>query len=248
MTAQILNQKTTTQTSQKPVKGGQFLSLGLLCFLALGSEMLVVAADHMIWGNLMTDSWSKDPWFIIIAHWLMTMSLWSLSAWGIIKSLQTKGALADVLYLHKPSNYCKQLFIALSMLLLLTIIEPFIEGSQLTLVPQFIRETSKFVSHHGHGFGLLISIVQIAYYFVEAVLVMLLLSTMQRAGEIWFKSAQIPFGGIALMFTWGLAHLTKGVPAVIWLTAFTIITGLVFIRNHKSIWVIYPFILGMFLI
>ena len=248
MTTQIVKQTQATDAITKTANGSSFFGLGLLCFLALGSEMLVIAIDHMLWGDMMTSNWSKDPWFIIIAHWLMTMSIWGISAFGIIKSIQRKTPLKDVLSRNQPSDYSKQLGFAIGLLLLLTAIEPFIEGSSFTLVPQVLREASKFISNHGLGFGLLISTVQILYYFVESILVLLLLSTMQRAGELWFNTNQLPFGGIALMFTWGLAHLTKGVPAVIWLTVFTIITGLVFTNSKKSIWVIYPFILGMFLI
>lgn len=248
MTAQIAKQRQAIDSAPKTARSIDFFYLGLLCFLALGSEMLVIVIDHTLWGDLMTNSWSKDPWFIIITHWLITISIWGISAFGIFSAVQKKTQLENVLSLKRPADYLKKLSIAIGIMLLLTAVEPLIEGSSFSLIPQFLRETSKFVNYHGLGLGLIIGSVQIIYYIVEAVLVLLLLVTMQRAGELCFNTNLIPFGGIALMFTWGLAHLTKGLPAVLWLAVFTISAGMIFTKNKKSIWIIYPFILSMFLI
>lgn len=54
-------------------------------------------------------------------------------------------------------------------------------------------------------------IFQYIYYAFETLLFTLILVYGQKACESWFKKKNIPYGGIILALTWGLAHtFTKG--------------------------------------
>lgn len=59
--------------------------------------------------------------------------------------------------------------------------------------------------------GLLIFLFQYIYYVAEGFLISLVIVYAQKACEKWFKNEKIPYGGIILGLTWGLAHiLSKG--------------------------------------
>lgn len=52
---------------------------------------------------------------------------------------------------------------------------------------------------------------QYIYYFFEVILFMLIIVYGQKACELWFKKENIPYGGIVVALTWGMAHwFTKG--------------------------------------
>ena len=59
--------------------------------------------------------------------------------------------------------------------------------------------------------GTLLFIFQYIYYVFETLLFTLILVFAQLAFETWFKNRKIPYGGIVMGLTWGLAHIfTKG--------------------------------------
>jgi hypothetical protein len=238
----------TTFKTEKKLSGRNFFGLGLLCFLALAGDMFVSIFDQMLWGDLLSGSWSKDPWYVILTHWAMTLTIWGIAIAALSHHLHKHAELKNIICLEQPKQFAKKLAFAIGTLLLLTAFEHLIEGSTISLVPQTIQELSKFVHTHGLFYGTILSLVQTIYYCFEAVLVLLLLACMQRAGELWFKSTTIPFGSLGLLITWGLGHCTKGLPTVLLLMAFTTVAGLLFVKNKKSVWVIYPFILFMFLL
>ncbi len=53
--------------------------------------------------------------------------------------------------------------------------------------------------------------MQVLYYLVEMVMVLLIIVFGQYAFEKWFKNDKIPYGGILVALTWGLGHwMSKG--------------------------------------
>jgi hypothetical protein len=50
-------------------------------------------------------------------------------------------------------------------------------------------------------------IFQMLYYLAEVALFMLIIVFAQKAGDLWFKKANIPWGGIICALTWGLIHI-----------------------------------------
>lgn len=54
-------------------------------------------------------------------------------------------------------------------------------------------------------------VFQYIYYLFETMLFMLILVYSQKSFEIWFRKENVPYGGMILAITWGLAHIfTKG--------------------------------------
>ncbi len=59
--------------------------------------------------------------------------------------------------------------------------------------------------------GLPVFIFQYIYYMAEGFLISLVIVYAQKACETWFKNEKLPYGGIILGLTWGVAHiLSKG--------------------------------------
>lgn len=96
-------------------------------------------------------------------------------------------------------------------------------------IPQIYREYQNFIVEHGSK-GIWVALAQNIYYIVEAVLVVLLVALIQRAGEVWFKKPNLPYGGIGLMLTWGLGHLTHGLQSGLYITAFSLVFGWLFVK------------------
>lgn len=70
----------------------------------------------------------------------------------------------------------------------------------------------------------------------------------QEAGESWFKKSNIPWGGVLVSLTWGLAHIfTKG-NLLIGILSFLsgLLYGSVYIICKKNIYIAYPIIFLMF--
>lgn len=96
--------------------------------------------------------------------------------------------------------------------------------------------------------GIWVALVQNIYYIVEAVLVVLLVALMQSAGEVWFKKPSLPYGGIGLMLTWGLGHLTHGLQSGLYITAFSLVFGWLFVKAGKQWWPSFLFIWLVFVL
>lgn len=72
----------------------------------------------------------------------------------------------------------------------------------------------------------------------------------QKAFELWFKKKDIPYGGIILALTWGLAHIfTKGSIAVGLLSALGgFIFGIVYLLVNRDIKKTIPILFLMFIL
>lgn len=93
-------------------------------------------------------------------------------------------------------------------------------------------------------------IFQYLYYIFETGLFVLIIVFAQEAGEIWFKKSTIPWGGILVSLTSGLAHIfTKG-DLSIGLFAFLggLLYGSIYIISKKNLYIAFPFILLMFIL
>jgi hypothetical protein len=85
-------------------------------------------------------------------------------------------------------------------------------------------------------YGLLRIISQLIYYFFEIVLVVLIIIFAQRAGEIWFKKKNFPWGGILLGLTWGLIHIyTQDLAVGIVAVFLGILYGIIYLLVNRDI-------------
>lgn len=158
--------------------------------------------------------------------------------------LNKENIVEEVISIKWNNSLVFLLIIAAIGSIFLTLVESKIFSNPL---PQFFNEYQKFIQTHG-SIGLVVWIFQNIYYLVESMLVVLLLALMQRAGEIWFKNDRFPYGGVGLLLTWGISHLMHGLISGLWICAFSIIFGWLFIKAEKRWWASLLFVWLMFLI
>lgn len=229
---------------QKELIGRDYLLLGLLCVGGLTFDVIAFFIDHVMYGEKANEGFTKYAWYMNITHWIFVIIIWTLIIVGIWKFIKRNNVLDDLFQISLNKNDFKYSVLAIIFSLLFTFIENIIEPG---IFPQILGEFIKFQSRFGDN-AIYVSIIQNIYYLVEAMLVVLLLSLMQKAGEKWFKNPKIPYGSIGLMLTWGSGHLMHGLIPGLWIMGFSLIAGELFLLNKKSIWPTYLFIVLIFIV
>lgn len=98
-----------------------------------------------------------------------------------------------------------------------------------------------------HYNGLLKFIFQYIYYTFEVMLVTLILVFGQKAFEQWFNKVNIPYGGIILALTWGVAHFfTKDILTGIVTIISSLAFGSIYLLVNRDIRKNYPILWVMF--
>lgn len=76
----------------------------------------------------------------------------------------------------------------------------------------------------------------LAYYASETVVVVLVLALGQAAGELRFGRPAVPWGGVVLAATWGVAHiLLQGPAAGLYAMAAALLYGCIFSLGHRRV-------------
>ena len=84
------------------------------------------------------------------------------------------------------------------------------------------------------GHAAIVTTFQYVYYLLESVMVVLMLATWQRAGELWTRRAWVPWGGLGLMLTWGLVHFLSHPAGALTVVLSALVFGGVFVGARKS--------------
>ena len=101
-------------------------------------------------------------------------------------------------------------------------------------IPSFLREYRGF-EHRYAGHGAIVALSQYLYYLLESAMVLLMIALFQRAGEIWTRLAWLPWGGLGLTLTWGLAHYASHPEGASTVVLSALLFGLVFVGVRKSV-------------
>ncbi|XMB85358.1 hypothetical protein RJG79_07980 [Mycoplasmatota bacterium WC44] len=223
----------------------KYFFLGVLMFLVLGMDLFVMPIDILLFGNKFSyETFFESSWYILVTHWSIVIAIWIVAVLLIFKWFKRKDVHEDVILIGKVKDTKKLILIAVIASVMFTILYSVLFFEQ---IPQFYREYQSFYLYHGNR-AIIVSIFQNIYYFVESMIVVLLLALMHRAGELWFNSHKYPYGGIGLLLTWGLGHLTKGIDATLWISGFCIVLGFLFLKANKRWWPSIIFVWLFFLI
>jgi len=215
----------------KKASGWNYLLLSLLAFAGLGLEaILAFAVEPAIYGAPLGE-WSTLQ---NILHWSATCLLWGLTAVAIIAVAKKRYGF-DLL--ARGDKIGAWQWALVGVLVAFSLLVSYIDWNGFKVVIEFRAN------------GLLKFIFQYIYYLFETVLVMLILVFAQLAFEKWFKNRYIPYGGIILALTWGLAHFftkdfTTGVITMVSGLAF----GSVYLLTGRDVRRCYPVMLVMFVL
>lgn len=177
----------------KKEKGFEYFSLAMIAFGGLGLEaVLAYWIEPMLYGHEINDF----TLFETLLHWTSICIVWLLVSFYVL--YYSKKKLEFDLFQNKY-KYSALGIMSSIILLAFTIIMNYSEYGTLKICHEFIK------------LGFLKFTFQHIYYLVETILVMFIIVYSQLALEKWFKNTKIPYGGIIVGLTWGLAHLfTKG--------------------------------------
>ncbi len=185
--------------NEKKVKGMDYMWLALTAFGGLGLEgVYAYLLEPMIYGCEMQDwkIWQN------ILHWIFTCITWGIVAWYTVKS--AKKDCGFNLFKKNESIKLWQ-WGAVMGCVAVCLSTTYIDWGGSKLLIEFGR------------LGALKFTFQYIYYLFEVVLFMLIIVYGQKAFEVWFKKTNVPYGGIVVALTWGMAH---------WFTKGTLATGL----------------------
>lgn len=233
--------KMTKQT--KETSGLTYFLNGLLVFLALAFDAIQGVIDTLIYGDLVAERFWDSPWYVLVTHWTFVIIIWGLTFYFMSRWIKRNGR-EHLIQVKWTKNIMKWALYAIIASVLLSLLEQLIEPTRL---PQIYREYLSFKNAHGE-MGFVVSLFQNVYYIFETLMVVLLVILMQLAGETWFKKQSIPWGSIGLAITWGIAHLTHGGIATLWISLFALLAGTFYVICKRHILPSYIFILLIFVI
>ena len=159
---------------------GAFGGLMLEGIIAYGIEPLLYGSQIVEWTDLQ-----------YITHWIIICIMWGIISFLIMNFAKRKYDFDIWAKGKKVKTWQWSLVVVL------------ICGS---LTMSYIDWNGSKVLLEFRNLGVLRFFFQYIYYIFEMVLVTLILVFGQRACEKWFKRENIPYGGIVIAITWGMAH------------------------------------------
>lgn len=216
----------------KDASGLSYICLALYAFAGLSVEGLYVyLLEPLIYGAYV-NSWAVSE---VVIHWIATCITWGLVGYGLIKVSKMKYGFD--LFETKGKMKAWQWICTLICILFLSYVS--------------YNDWGGFKPFKEYqGLGMLKFIFQYIYYIFETMLFTLILIFGQKACEVWFKKENVPYGGIVVAVTWGLAHiLTKGsiiAGLICALAGFSY--GIVYLLVNRDIKKAFPILCVMFII
>jgi hypothetical protein len=231
-------------TNNQP-KSITYLFLALLAFGFLGMEFGVLFISRIIDGRTFAQigNWPIH-WYGAIAHWTITMIIWLFGYHLILAWMKRREVREDLVDFTFHSRVYDLIFMAVVIVAISALIQSLVNDAQ---IPQVFFEFKGFEKMYG-GQALIVTFFQVLYYFMEMLLVTLMIILFQQFGEMVFKKKYIPYGSIGLMLTWGMIHFISHPAGALGVTIWALIPGLLFVYGNKSFWPVYLLLVLGFII
>ena len=126
-----------------------------------------------------------------ISHWIITCIMWGIISFLIMNFSKRK---YDFDIWEKGKKVKTWQWILVVVLICGSLTMSYIDWNGSKVLMEF------------HNLGVLRFFFQYIYYIFEILLVTLIIVFGQKACEKWFKRVNIPYGGIVIAITWGMAH------------------------------------------
>lgn len=172
---------------EKNITGFDYLWCALYACAAFAIELLLVSIEKKFGIEIETFTIMQN-----IIHWIITTALW-LGAGFLVIYVAKKTTGFDIWEQRKSLKSWQYFAIVLCFIV--------------NLVVKFIDWDGFKVLVEWKSRGPLLFGFQYIYYLAEGFLISLVIVYGQKACEKWFKNEKIPYGGIILGLTWGLAHI-----------------------------------------
>ncbi|MBQ8148287.1 MAG: hypothetical protein IJ040_05815 [Lachnospiraceae bacterium] len=186
----------------------QYFEYAMLAFGGLGLEVLYAfLLEPLIYGHSMKEFTTTE----CIIHWSVTIITWLVVAYFLLRNSGKKLGFQ----INGTDRKWTVLGIATSIALVgLMAVINYVDVGGIKIIYEFQR------------LGVLKFTFQHLYYLAEVVLFTLIIVFGQNALEKLFRKKNVPFGGIIVGLTWGLAHwFTKG---SIWIGLEGLVIGFLF--------------------
>ena len=217
-------------TATKKLTGMECITSALTAFGGLGLELLLAyVLESALYGVPM----EKFSTMQHILHWILTCALWGAVAVWLIRDIKKRCGY-DLMEKGKPMKFWQWAVIAFGCVGAIWITSMDWDG--LKVIMEFKSK------------GALLFTFQYIYYAFETVLFTLIIVFGQKAFELWFRKANIPYGGIICGMSWGLAHIfTKGdIATGLWGLVLGFIMGTAYLLTNRDIKKAYVVLFIMF--
>lgn len=222
-----------------------YLLLAMIAFGFLGLEFGVLFISRIIDGRSLNElgNWPIH-WYGAIAHWIITMIVWLIGVSLIVTWAKRKQVLNELIDFKQSIRVWILVLIAVAVVIVSAVIQMLINDA---VIPQVLSEYRGFVRMYGDK-AFVVTIFQVLYYFVEMLLVFIMIVLFQKFGELIFKNKFIPYGSIGLMLTWGMIHFVSHPSGALGVTIWALIPGLLYVYGKKAFLPVYILLVLGFLI
>lgn len=215
---------------EKKVSGFDFLWCALYACAAFALELLLVVIEGKMGIESGMMSLSQN-----IIHWVITTILWVVA--GLLVIFIAKKTTGFDIWEHREKLKGWQ-YVALLVCFVVITAAQWLDWGGFKCLLEWQR------------LGAFKFIFQYIYYIAEGFLISLVIVYGQLACEKWFKNENIPYGGIILGLTWGIAHVvSKGSLPVALFSAFGgFLFGTAYLFTNKDYRKALPIIMLLFIL
>ncbi len=210
----------------------KYLLAALLLFALLGCDLLSLLAGRLVDGRPLLDSrhWSIN-WYATVFTFLCSSAMW---CFGVLFALR---------WLREQPNYAERLRLGwdrrTGVLLIASLVLIFLDAVATGALsdgtfPQIAQQYSGFDRKYG-SHAAVVSTFQYVYYVFECLAVVLMVVCFQRAGELWFRRAAVPWGSVGLVSTWGVIHFISHPSGALGVTIWSSLPGVLYLIGRRNL-------------
>ncbi|MDR0839784.1 MAG: hypothetical protein LBN26_00110 [Christensenellaceae bacterium] len=224
-----------TPEPNKKESGLAYFILGLLAFAGLGLEALLAFFIEPVLYRSPMAQWGLRQY---ICHWVLTCLIWGIVVVALACQSRNRYGFNLLPRSSEKAHISLLQWLGIVGCVIFTAVISFLSWDGFKIAIEFER------------LGYLQFLFQYMYYLFEAALFSLVIVFTQKAGELWFKAANVPWGSVVVALTWGLAHaLSKGTLLIGILAALGgFLYGIVYVLTGKNLKIAFPIIFIMFVI
>ena len=229
----------------KEPKALTYLLFAMIAFGVLGLEFGVLFISRIIDGRSMNQigNWPIN-WYGAIAHWIITIIVWLIGVFLITRWAQKKEILSELVDFKQSKKGYYLVLVSVGIVIISAVIQSLINGQE---IPQVYLEYKGFVNMYGNQ-AFVVTVFQVLYYFVEMLLVFIMIVLFQKFGELIFKNKYIPYGSVGLMLTWGMIHFVSHPAGALYVTIWALVPGLLYVYGGKRFIPVYILLVLGFII